>query len=134
MGALRATASASKHLPKGKFGAGIVDVERLLRLPLDAIPSMQPLDLVSGDVVETITPADLLELEEAFGGSTEGAAFEWTAYRHELATLALERAQLAAAIGVRLETAPSDPPSAFLERAVAATGSGALRVWIGRRD
>lgn len=132
MGALRATASASPRLPKGKFGAGILDVERLLRLPLDAVPAMQPLDLAAAAPAETITPADLQELEVAFGGSDEGTVFEWTAYRHELATLALERARLAAAIGVRLEAAPPGPPSRTLQSVVGDTGSVGLRAWIGR--
>ena len=112
-------------------GPGIVNIEKLLALDLQAIPPVIPADIGEQEIERRI-PAEFADIYAAFGGDPHDVvAFDWERYGAELAWVAIMRAIAARAAGGALEAADPIVTSAALAAAVAVTGNEALGRWVG---
>lgn len=133
--ALQATAQTSVLLPTNKFGAGIVNVEALLKKALaDIPPVVVPVDVAADDPA-TGPPREFLDLLTAFGGSEATAQLDWRLYGRELGHVALQRAVTAKSQDDTDLTETTPPPtSRGLKAAAAASGDEGLQKWVGKPE
>lgn len=119
-----AAVAQTAHAPKGwdrqAMGAGVIDAERLLLLPIRDIGARANARFDPPGQTD-----DILSLVEEVSGIAPGReALDWRAYRHELAWLLFER--MKAKAGRRADLAEGEAISQRLRFAIGQSGDGAL--------
>lgn len=124
-----AAVAQSAQVPFGwdheQMGAGVIDAEALLRLPIADIDTDQAGYLIAGAVSEETDNEDIVSLvEEVTGIAAAPEALDWAGYRHELGRVAFEymKRQMTGAV-------PALPPDRFSDRlrfAIEKSGDPAL--------
>jgi serine protease len=130
--AMKASAKSAPNLEPGKFGKGIVDVRKLLELPLANIV-IDPSDITRfDDHAGDAMPHEYREIMERFSsGALESApGFDWTGFGAEMAYIALDRAVLGKALDTTIEATPAPAASDTLTAAVRAQPNAALKSWV----
>lgn len=129
--ALQETARPSQHLPTSEFGPGIIDIEALLRKPLDQIRQVAPFVDRTGDDPGDKTPPEYVEILRAFASDAEAAQIDWRRYGAEVGAVALRRAVSAKAGDVELAESAPAPIANYLQAEAARSGNAALKGLLG---
>ncbi|WP_428156264.1 S8 family peptidase [Brevundimonas sp.] len=131
--ALMQTATPSSLLDPQRHGAGVVNVEALLKLELSAIGTVKVVVELPGDDPGDNMPQEYEEIYRSMGGSQpEGAKLNWALYGGELGAVALRRAM--SMMVEKQETLENTQPalsSHTAREAAISSGDPTLMNWLG---